>query len=78
MRRHVLGSAEIRRPRPHITLAHPRNPRSPDKGLASASRLPGASAITFSTVYLIEQKGREPWELIQEWNLRGESVSPGC
>jgi len=75
LREQLLGSREIRDPRPHITLAHPRNPKSPGNCLSNASRLPEVTSITFSTVRLIEQKGSEPWRLLQTFELPGSSGS---
>jgi 2'-5' RNA ligase len=71
LRERVLGSTEIRRHRPHITLAHPRNPRSPNNCLSNTSQLAVVTSITFSTVCWIQQRGNEPWELIQEFEMPG-------
>jgi 2'-5' RNA ligase len=73
LREHILGSASIRTPRPHITLAHPRNPKAPGNSLASASGLPASLSITFDTLCLIEQEGKEPWRLIQSFHLPEQS-----
>lgn len=69
LREHVLGSRAIRRQSPHMTLAHPRNPRSMDNSWANIARIPQVGAITFSTVHLIEQNGDEPWKIIHEFKL---------
>ena len=69
LREHVLGSTDIKTPRPHITLAHPRNPKATGNSLAHASGLPTVTSITFDTVSLIEQKDREPWQVLQSFHL---------
>jgi 2'-5' RNA ligase len=69
LREHVLGSKEIRRQAPHITLAHPRNPRSPNNIPSNTAQLPAIIEITFFTVSLIEQAGGEPWTLIQAFEM---------
>lgn len=70
LRRHVLGSRTIRRQAPHITLAHPRNPRSPGNSLLTATRLPDAVSITFTSVSLIQQTGGERWRVLQDFMLQ--------
>ena len=71
LREHILGRTDIGTLQPHITLAHPRNPKAPGNSLANASRLPAPMSITFGTIYLIEQKGHEPWKLLQTFHLLG-------
>ncbi|MBS1786040.1 MAG: hypothetical protein JST24_11475 [Acidobacteria bacterium] len=63
MREHLLGSVDIRRASPHMTLAHPRNPKAPGNALANAMVLPELFAITFTGVSLIEQTGATPWRV---------------
>jgi 2'-5' RNA ligase len=75
LREQLLGSRDLRDQRPHITLAHPRNPKSPGNCLSNTSRLPEVTSITFSTLCLIEQKGSEPWKLLQTFELPGENGS---
>lgn len=69
LREHLLGSTTIREQRPHITLAHPRNPKSHGNSLANASRLPEPLSITFPTIQLIEQHGVQPWKVLQQFEL---------
>jgi 2'-5' RNA ligase len=69
LREHVLGSTTIREQRPHITLAHPRNPKSLGNSLASALRLPEVISIAFTAVQLIEQHGVQPWKVLQQFEL---------
>jgi len=63
LREHLLGSVDIRRASPHMTLAHPRNPKAPGNALANAMVLPELFAITFTGVSLIEQTGATPWRV---------------
>lgn len=47
---------------PHITLAHPRNPRAPGNSLAVArERLPASLELRFDSLNLIEQRDGGPW-----------------
>jgi len=50
---------------PHITLAHPRNPRAPGNSLAAASeRLPSELELRFDSLNLIEQRDGGPWHVL--------------
>lgn len=69
LRESVLDSIDVRIQRPHITLAHPRNPRAIGNSLANAMRLPAIIAITFPSLCLIEQTGGEPWAVLREFGL---------
>lgn len=53
----------------HITLAHPRNPRSAGNTDAALSACPRALELPFALVSLIEQQGSGPWRLVQEATL---------
>jgi 2'-5' RNA ligase superfamily len=70
LREAVLGASALRRPQPHLTLAHPRNPRG-------EGNVPGATAavrprvIAFSTISLIEQLDDQPWVVRQHYPLSG-------
>jgi 2'-5' RNA ligase len=46
---------------PHLTLAHPRNPRAPRNDLQRAATLRHGLRITFAEVHLIEQVDDAPW-----------------
>lgn len=70
LREHVLGSRAIRRQSPHITLAHPRNPKSAGNCLANANVLPEVIIMTFINVALIEQTGATPWRVLQTYELQ--------
>jgi 2'-5' RNA ligase len=74
LREHVLGSRAIRHQAPHITLAHPRNPKSSKNSLANANRLPEAIAIRFAHIVLIEQTGATPWRVLQTYEIQGDDA----
>jgi 2'-5' RNA ligase len=65
----LLGTAGIRRQPPHITLAHPRNPKAPGNQLDNIATWPEGFSITFSTLYLIEQIRHKPWAVLQTFVL---------
>lgn len=69
LRRLILGSATVRRQAPHITLAHPRNPKSPGNSLAAASSLGEGMTIGFGSVCLIQQVGASPWRVAERFDL---------
>lgn len=69
LRAFILGSAAVRRHPPHVTLAHPRNPRSAANSLANAEVLPDTLAVTFTTVNWIEQAGDQPWRVLRTFAL---------
>jgi 2'-5' RNA ligase len=69
LREYLLASENIKNQRPHITLAHPRNPKSNGDLLGNTSRLPEMIEITFPTIYLIEQERNEPWRVLERYEL---------
>lgn len=69
LREYLLNSKNIRNHKPHITLAHPRNPKSLGNSLENLSKLPEVIKITFLTIYLIEQEGDKPWRLLEKYEL---------
>jgi 2'-5' RNA ligase len=69
LRQLVLGSATPRRQAPHITLAHPRNPKFAGNSLAAASGLTNIGAIRFEAVCLIQQDGASPWQIVERFEL---------
>ena len=71
LRERLLGSRDLRRQVPHLTLAHPRNPREPGDRRAILTTLPEVLAITFARVQWIEQTGSEAWRVLEEFDLRG-------
>jgi hypothetical protein len=74
LREHVLGSMVIRHQAPHITLAHPRNPKSSENSLANANRLPELAAIRFAQIVLIEQTGVTPWRVLQTYEIQRDDA----
>ena len=71
LRAHVLGSERIGDLSPHLTLAHPRNPRAPGNSLRATAALRGGVERAFPTVYLIEQGGGGPWRVLEAFSLPG-------
>ncbi len=69
LRVNVLDSTNIRVQKPHITLAHPRNPRATGNSMDNALLLPDIFSITFPTVCLIEQMDGGPWAVLEEFSL---------
>ncbi len=69
LRQLVLESANARRQVPHITLAHPRNPKSAGNSLATASSLRNVGAIRFESICLIQQDGTSPWRVLERFEL---------
>lgn len=67
LRGRILSAA--RRLPPHITLAHPRNPRVSGNTLKRALTLPAEITIVFTEVCLIEQALGEPWRVIDRYAL---------
>lgn len=65
LRQTILGNDSIRDAQPHLTLAHPRNPKSPGNAIEIAYGLPSEFEITFDTIRLIEQFDGNPWNVIE-------------
>lgn len=73
LRRWLLQDPDAREHGAHITLAHPRNPRSAGNTDAALAACPQALALQFASVALIEQRGTAPWTRVQEAMLGGRS-----
>ena len=71
LREHVLASHTVRRQAPHITLAHPRNPKSTGNCLTNAYVLPETISVTFTSIKFIEQTGNKAWRVLKSFELRG-------
>jgi len=70
LRAHVLGPSALPLA-PHITLAHPRNPKAPGNSLAFAlEQLPTPLELRFDTLNLIEQRDGGRWQLLARARLR--------
>lgn len=63
----VVGTSTVPISHPHITLAHPRNPRAPGNDIATARELPSPLRVRFDAVSLIEQRDGAPWRTI--WSV---------
>ena len=61
LREVVLATRNARSHAPHLTLAHPRNPKAPGNDLGSAASLREGLSVTFDEVHLIEQVDDAPW-----------------
>lgn len=64
LRAAVLDRHDLRIAHPHLTLAHPRNPRAPGNDIALAHQLPSPHRIRFDTISLIEQREGAPWRTL--------------
>ncbi len=69
LRAQILGAGGLRRAEPHITLAHPRNPKAPGNSIANAAAVASGMMIRFRTASLIEQVDGEPWKVVEEFGL---------
>ena len=76
LREYLLDSKTIRNQTPHITLAHPRNPKSAGNSSSATAALPDIITINFSMIYLIEQQVNEPWRILAAFKLR--ELRGGC
>jgi hypothetical protein len=75
LRHWVLASTTVRRHLPHITLAHPRNPKAPNNTPANAALLPENLRISFPAVCRIEQTDSAPWKVIEQFVLGDPAAS---
>ncbi len=69
LREHVLGRRPERHQTPHLTLAHPRNPKAPGNHIAHTALLPSELRIHFNNVRLIEQRELRPWRVMEMFTL---------
>lgn len=77
LRTALLATDAIRRHAPHITLAHPRNPRADANVPGIWSSLVTPITLTFDRVDLIEQVDGGVWCPVHEHPL-GQPSSPGA
>jgi hypothetical protein len=66
LRAWLLAPAAPRAHAAHITLAHPRNPRSIGNTDEALEWRMGDIALSFSSVALIEQSGTAPWRILEQ------------
>lgn len=71
LRERILGTTDIPRQSPHITLAHPRNPRAAGNQPGGAATLCDLAPIRFDAIQLIEQTDGDPWRVLQRFDLPG-------
>lgn len=67
LRLSILGSDAIRASKPHLTLAHPRNPKAKGNEIEATFGLPSSFEIAFPEIRLIEQIDGGPWRTIAVW-----------
>lgn len=72
----ALGVTPPRAQLPHLTLAHPRNPRAPGNAPDAVKGLPVPLVLTFTRAHWIEQEGAEsPWRIRHTFALDGPAPS---
>lgn len=54
---------------PHITLAHPRNPKAPGNSIENTAPLNHGLTIVFRRMTLIRQTDQQPWDIVRTLNL---------
>ncbi len=64
LREVVLATRPVRTHTPHLTLAHPRNPKAPGNDLAQVAALQQGLRVTFPEVSYIEQLDGYPWQVL--------------
>ncbi len=70
LRTELLGAAPTRRLQPHLTLAHPRNPKAAGNNLAATAILPAELTVRFDGFQLISQSPGQPWQVLRSFPLR--------
>jgi hypothetical protein len=68
-RMQVLGTSRVRPQHPHLTFAHPRNPKAPGNTLAVLAPLIGGWTITCTEIVSMTQQGDEPWQIQERYRL---------
>lgn len=69
LRRRLLGSLSQYQQAPHITLAHPRNPKTTANDRFDPRALPERITFTFASLRLIEQTRDAPWRTVRLFRL---------
>jgi hypothetical protein len=64
----VIGYPRLHQP--HITLMHPRNSVCTDELFARILGFDFPQKISFDSLSLIEQKGQQPWHVLETYKLR--------
>lgn len=70
LRKLVLGREPERVLQPHLTLAHPRNPRAAGNTADALTSVPAGLEIRFDAVRLIEQRDAGPWQVLERHGLQ--------
>lgn len=74
LRRWILQNDDIRVPKAHLTLAHPRNPRSSGNTDEMPGACPTQLRICFPMVSLIEQENGSAWRILWEVRLSDDTL----
>ena len=61
---------EIKNQHPHITLAHPRNPKAYVDSIQAALTLPTSIVVTLPAIHLIRQQPFDTWQILRTYKLR--------
>lgn len=69
LRSRVLGGRSERHQSPHVTLAHPRNPKAAGNSPQAASTLDAGLRCRFDRLVLIEQIAGQAWQILRDWSL---------
>jgi hypothetical protein len=64
LRARVLEGRPVREAAPHVTLAHPRNPRAPGNDPRLAASLPVPLVVTFGDARLVRSEHGAPWQVL--------------
>ncbi len=74
--RRVLGDHPARLHAPHLTLAHPRNPRAPGNTAENIPTVPAGLEFSISEVSLIQQVDGGVWRVVARFGV-GEAEGGG-
>lgn len=66
LRQWLLQDQSAREHGAHLTLAHPRNPKSANNTDAALASCPENLELQFASVALIEQLHQQPWRVLEE------------
>ena len=77
LREWILGTVQIRRQAPHLTLAHPRNPRAAGNRLENTAVLKIPLRIAFDRIQHIAQTADQPWQTLASYPL-GVAPAPSA
>lgn len=69
LRSRISGGGSKRHQSPHITLAHPRNPKATGNSLQAAAALGRETHCRFDRLNLVEQNAGNPWRVLRSWRL---------